>query len=111
MKAVNLKFGPVRYVSVAKYARGNARARLLILNEKHRVWLGLPKTLIRAAQFVRSLLPFFYSIGLRDCDSGGRVFAWYVDWGFNTWHADKRLARWHGSGDGEVYRQINFFDF
>lgn len=66
---------------------------------------------IVCTEFVRNCFPMFYSIGLRDCDSGGRVHAWFVEWGLNRWHMDRRLKRWDGAGDGEVYRRISLAGF
>ena len=60
---------------------------------------------------IRKLFPYFYVIGLLDCDSGGQVTQWRSEFGLNYWHAEKRLKRWCGWGDGEIYENIGFWDF
>lgn len=62
-------------------------------------------------RYIRYLFPYFYSIGLHNCDTGGRVFAWYPEWGINYWHVSKRLERWNDTGDGETYTQISMVSF
>jgi hypothetical protein len=65
----------------------------------------------RALSLIRRLFPYFYCVGLMDCDTGGRVHVWYRAWGINYWHCNRVLESWNGAGDGEVYTQISFKEF
>lgn len=60
---------------------------------------------------VRRLFPYFYGIGLRDCDSCGRIHEWYFDWCGNYWRQGALHRRWYGAGDGEVFREIGLITF
>ena len=104
------KYFQVAYIETSHRGIRDAFVSLWLFGRIFRLeQIALP--LIRLARFSRKLFPYFYSIGLRDCDTGGRVFAWYVDWGINYWHAEKRLKRWDGAGDGEVIHQVTFAEF
>lgn len=55
--------------------------------------------------WLRKQFPYFYALGLRDCDSGGRVHCWLPVFAWNYRHLGKLMAYYNGWGDGEVWSQ------
>lgn len=68
--------------------------------------LEVPFPGIGALRAARKLLPYWYAIGLRDCDSGGRVTRWCPVFAWNYWHLMKVQRAWYGAGDGEVWSRM-----
>lgn len=70
-----------------------------------------PRWLDKGAERVRRLFPYFLAVGLRDCDSGGRVFASYPVFAWNDWSRKKAFRAWYGAGDGEVWEEVSALDW
>lgn len=48
-----------------------------------------PRWLDKGAERVRRLFPYWLAVGLRDCDSGGRVTSWHPVFAWNYWSMRK----------------------
>lgn len=61
---------------------------------------------------VRGLFPTFWAIGLRDCDSGGRVYGWAKAMTWNHWHLAKAEKEWDMSSDGPpVVQRLTMWEY
>lgn len=65
-----------------------------------------PRWLDKGAERVRRLFPYWLAVGLRDCDSGGRVTSWHPVFAWNYWSMRKATRAWYGAGDGEVWETL-----
>lgn len=88
--------GPVK----VQYLRltGQGRFSGMLMVGKHWVWIGTPTWARRIADRVRDQFPMFYAIGLHDCDTGGRVYAWFPAFFWNRRQRDRSAAEMHGDG-------------
>lgn len=100
----------IKYISTRGY--GSKKFHALVIAKKHVVVLELPKPIRLSLELLRDLFPKFYAVGLHDCDSGGRIFAWYPMVTLNRWHARKMFIEADRSGDGpNTYSRMSVIQF
>jgi hypothetical protein len=69
-------------------------------------------TLYKIYDAIDYVMPQFYSIGLHDCDTGGRIYAWYCLWFFNGYTKNKYFRKYQDSGDGpDTIRKTNLMGY
>lgn len=89
----------------------NPKAWAILLFWHWGIILTAPAWVVAVKRTIQKFLPSFWAVGLCDCDTGGRVFKWYVVAAVNAWHLNKIEKQFTGAGDGEEWLRISLREY